>query len=192
MAFFAEILCKWWCTRLACQFHAVGSLALACRYILQMIRVLQMSCWSWSSFSAHEIGQFSLVKLRCQIIDKLEPDSYFLITFTCLWTNSADDKLTFFSYVSVDIGFDLSCKLSPLETICMNGQSLFSVKNKINVSKWHLLNVLPSISIALILKMYLVNRRQTESYHMKRRHKVHVVEQTECVARPAISMQFDR
>ena len=32
-----------------------------------------------------------------------------------------------------DGGFDVSCKLSPLKTICMKCQILFSGKNKINV-----------------------------------------------------------
>ena len=31
------------------------------------------------------------------------------------------------------IGFDISCKLSPQETICMKYQSLFSVENKKNM-----------------------------------------------------------
>ena len=35
-----------------------------------------------------------------------------------------------FSYFSMKIGFDISCKLSPKETICMQCQSLFSEKNK--------------------------------------------------------------
>ena len=44
-----------------------------------------------------------------------------------LGDNSADNKLiTFFSQKT---GFDISCKLSPLETICMKCQSLFSGKN---------------------------------------------------------------
>ena len=37
-------------------------------------------------------------------------------------------------------GFDVSCKLSQVETICMKCQSLFSEKNKNVSSVCHLLN----------------------------------------------------
>ena len=42
--------------------------------------------------------------------------------------NSADDKFTLFLFFQ-KTGFDISCKLSPLETICMKCQNLFSRKN---------------------------------------------------------------
>ena len=42
------------------------------------------------------------------------------------------------------IRFDLSCKLSPKETICMKCQILLSGKNKKNISKCYL-NFLPSM-----------------------------------------------
>ena len=41
--------------------------------------------------------------------------------------------LNIFSYFSLKIGFDISCKLSPRETICLKDQSLFSGENKKNV-----------------------------------------------------------
>ena len=46
---------------------------------------------------------------------------------------SADDILKCFSYFSQKTGFDISCKLSPLETICMNCQILFSGKTRKNI-----------------------------------------------------------
>ena len=55
------------------------------------------------------------------------------LTFIILWAHSADDKLMDFSYFSQKTGSDLSCKLSPLETICMQCQNLFSGKNKKNI-----------------------------------------------------------
>ena len=69
-----------------------------------------------------------------------------VLTITTLWAFSADDKLimVYFSYFYKKIGFDISCKLSPYETICMKC-ILFSVKNKKNISKCHLLNILPSV-----------------------------------------------
>ena len=40
--------------------------------------------------------------------------------------------LNIFSYFAQKTGFDTTCKLSPLETICMKCQNLFSGKNIIN------------------------------------------------------------
>ena len=45
---------------------------------------------------------------------------------------SADDNLKYFSYFSQETGFDISCKLSLMETICIKCQILFSGKNKKN------------------------------------------------------------
>ena len=50
-----------------------------------------------------------------------------------LGKNSADNILKYFSYFYQKTGFDISCKLSPVETICMKCQSLFSEKDKKNV-----------------------------------------------------------
>ena len=51
-------------------------------------------------------------------------------TLSTLWANLPDKILVIFSYFSPNIGCDISCKLSPLETICMNCQSLFLRKKK--------------------------------------------------------------
>ena len=53
-----------------------------------------------------------------------------VITFTTLWTSPADDRLVVLPYFSQKTGFDISCKLSQLETICLKCQILFSVKKK--------------------------------------------------------------
>ena len=47
-----------------------------------------------------------------------------------LLANSADDKLVIFFLFFPENSFDISCKLSSLETICMKYQNLFSGKNK--------------------------------------------------------------
>ena len=52
------------------------------------------------------------------------------LTFTTPWVNSADDTLMIFSHFSKRKGFDISCKLSPVETVCMKFQNLFSGKYK--------------------------------------------------------------
>ena len=42
-------------------------------------------------------------------------------------------------------GFDILCKLSPVETICMKCQILFSGKNRKSILKCHLLKILSSM-----------------------------------------------
>ena len=68
------------------------------------------------------------------------------LTFTSLKANSADDELMIqciFSYFSQKSGFEISCSLSLMETVCMKCQILFSGKNKENISKCYLLKILP-------------------------------------------------
>ena len=66
-----------------------------------------------------------------------------VLTFTTLWANSADKVDDIFSYFSQNTSFGISCKLSPLETVCMKYQNLFSGKNKKNMSICCLLKILP-------------------------------------------------
>ena len=47
---------------------------------------------------------------------------------------SADDNLKYFSYFSQKTGFDITCKLSRLETICMKCQIQLPGKIKKNIS----------------------------------------------------------
>ena len=72
--------------------------------------------------------------------------------FTILSANSADEELImFFSYFFKKIGFEISCKLTPKESICMKCQSLFSGKYKKNISKSCLQKFLGSILRVKIL-----------------------------------------
>ena len=57
-----------------------------------------------------------------------------IINIITLLAISADDKFVIFFLFSQKTGFDISCKLSLLETICMKYQNLFSVENKKNIS----------------------------------------------------------
>ena len=50
------------------------------------------------------------------------------LTFTTLRANSVDDTLIFSLIFPKKTGFDISCKLSPLETIAWNVKSCFSGK----------------------------------------------------------------
>ena len=47
-----------------------------------------------------------------------------ILTFTTFWANSADNILMNFFLFFQKTGFDISCKLSPMETICMKCQIL--------------------------------------------------------------------
>ena len=47
------------------------------------------------------------------------------VNFTTHWANSADDKLMIFSYFLQKTGFDISFKVSPFKTICMECQNAF-------------------------------------------------------------------
>ena len=92
--------------------------------------------------------------LSCSAVHLNQPDTYcinviqqgqvYLLTFTTLRVISADKKLTIlFSYFSWKTGFDISCKLSPEESICMKHQTCFLGKIRINISKCRLLKILP-------------------------------------------------
>ena len=58
------------------------------------------------------------------------PVAGFILTFTTL--SGLVQPTTI--YFSQKTGFDISCKLSSLETICMECQNLFLGKNKKNIS----------------------------------------------------------
>ena len=58
---------------------------------------------------------------------------------------SADDILKCFSYFSQKTGFDISCKLSLIETICMKYQILFYGKNKKNIINLSSAELAPSL-----------------------------------------------
>ena len=79
----------------------------------------------------------------------------FRCTLTILWANSAIDKvndifprkqdLTLHANCLHKTGFDIASKLSPLETICMQCQILFSGKNKKNISNCRPMKILPRV-----------------------------------------------
>ena len=55
---------------------------------------------------------------------------YTPLTFITLWLIQQTTNWWYFSWLSQKTGFDISCKLSPMETICLKCQILFSVENK--------------------------------------------------------------
>ena len=70
----------------------------------------------------------ALLFINCPYFSKCDQVLWNSLTFTTLWADS-EDKLVIFSYFSKKTGFDISCKLSLMETICMKCQILFSGKN---------------------------------------------------------------
>ena len=80
----------------------------------------------------------------------------------------------YFSYFSQKTGFDISCKLSPQETVCMKCQILFSGKNNKNISKCRLLKISPrvlsvkalsKIAANNILNLLLLFFRENKIWH---------------------------
>ena len=67
------------------------------------------------------------------------------LTLIMLSVKSANDKLMIFFFIFLKIGFDISCKLSSQETICMKYQIQFSMRNKKHILKCHLLKLLPGM-----------------------------------------------
>ena len=74
------------------------------------------------------------------------------LTFTTLWAFSADDKLMIFFLFFPENWIwhfmqivSLGDNLSPWETVCMKCQILFSGKNKKNILKCRLLQILPRV-----------------------------------------------
>ena len=71
-------------------------------------------------------------------------------------------------------GFDISCKLSPLETICLKCQILFSGKNKKNISR-HLLKMLRSVNILTRItyhQPYQAGINNTQNFHYSKCPKI--------------------
>ena len=65
----------------------------------------------------------------------------------------------FFFFFSQKTGFDISCKLSPIETICMKCQILFSGKNKKKyISICHLLKFLPRVLSVNVFVAFKVSK----------------------------------
>ena len=70
---------------------------------------------------------------------------YYINILSTLWAKSADDRLLIFLLFFHKTEIDISCKLSPVETICMKCRILFSEENK--KTKWtcRLLKLLPRV-----------------------------------------------
>ena len=109
--------------------HAIFTFWLLRPYILSKTVHELIMPWSYCNSDNHSHDHF----VRC-IMPK---DAFNLDHSLGLITN-----WWYFSYFSQKTGFDISCKLSPLETICMKCQILFSGKN---ISKCPLLNFSPRV-----------------------------------------------
>ena len=67
-----------------------------------------------------------------------------------------------FLFLYQKAGFDISCKLSPLETICMKCQILFSEKSKKNISICPRLKILPWVlSVKHLLGLTIVRANKS-------------------------------
>ena len=86
------------------------------------------------------LGSARLGLIQCMIIlQQISSSDHFYLCLA-LWVKfSADNILKYFFYFSQKTRFDISCKLSPKETICMTFQVLFSGKIRKISPIWHLL-----------------------------------------------------
>ena len=69
----------------------------------------------------------------------------------------------YFSYFNQKIGFQISCKLSPKETVCMKSESLFYGISKKNIYKCHLLKFSPWMQSVKVSQYLLCCRYLSES-----------------------------
>ena len=74
-----------------------------------------------------EKKKFRTHKVSVCDLSAMPSDTYSKLTFTTLLAYSADDKLRMI-FLIFQNWFDISCKLSPMETICMKCQNQFSGK----------------------------------------------------------------
>ena len=90
--------------------------------------------WLYCAQSAWHIQAEKVTKVYCSnktmsTWQQCLPVDFLFINRLALWVKfAADDILKYFSYFSQKTGFDISCTLSPKETICMKCQILFSMK----------------------------------------------------------------
>ena len=110
--------------RVVCKF----AFYMCLRHLLFVIFQVNMFLLSWPGKHIMAESLFVLALLRL-------PSSFTPLTLNTLWAKSADDKFLilfpfFFFFFFQEIGFNILCKLSPKETICMKRQTLFYGKKE--------------------------------------------------------------
>ena len=93
-----------------------------------------------------------------------------------------------FSYVSQKTGFDISCKLPPMEIVNIKCQDLFSGKNKKNISMCRLLKILPRVSQALTI--YYNESRFDNTLHLSHKLYIHIADNSSMNKFPKKQMGF--
>ena len=81
-----------------------------------------------ANFYASIRSEMDIVKIKDQYIRELRCPN--ILTLTSLWTITTDDKSMTFFLFSQKAGFDIACKLPPVEAICMKCQNPFSGESK--------------------------------------------------------------
>ena len=75
-------------------------------------------------------------------VEKSGNYQYFCTTYIDKFSRRQNDGFFLFSQ---KIGFDISSKLSPKDSICMKCERIYFGQNKKNISNFRLLNILPSM-----------------------------------------------
>ena len=103
--------------------------------------------WAWSFATGTYKSLWAVIillgKKHTRLVIRF--DASIALTIYHSLANSADEKLMIFFYYSHKTWFGISCKLSPLETICKKCQILFRGKSEKNITKCRLLNFLRSM-----------------------------------------------
>ena len=73
------------------------------------------------------------IMLLCHIIRRFYCEMLMLSVLGILFSRQHIEIFFFFFFSLQKTGFDISCKLSPKETVCMKCQSLFSGENMKNI-----------------------------------------------------------
>ena len=109
------------------------------KFVSLMKKWISERCWTQSKQNEW-MKNFPEIRFSCLCFSK-QVQHWFLFSIhplTFMTLRAMIQQTTnwwYFSYFSQKTEFDISCKLSPLETICMKCQILFSGKNKKNISK---------------------------------------------------------
>ena len=82
--------------------------------------------FNFEVFIGKSVLEMIILKIQIKVLETVYILSHIMccLTFTTLWADSADVDDIFLTFPR-KIGFGISCKLSPEETICMKCQNLF-------------------------------------------------------------------
>ena len=110
-----------------CKLSVIKDTVFITRQVCQPCKILKIPVFD-IKFYLHKFSYLKQVVLFIPTVYTRFAYRQSIYHFACWVKNSADDILKYFSHFSQKICFDILCKLSPKETICIECQSIFFVK----------------------------------------------------------------